>query len=124
MFGQVRNGALMHKLSIILTGFAALGFAGTLAAAAQAPMPTPADSVLPAGPGRDATKRVCSACHSVEIVAQQHLSRAGWKEIVETMANNGAVASDAELVTITEYLSGAFPEAQDSTASKAPAPGK
>lgn len=113
----------MRKHSIILTGFAAFGLIGTLAAAAPAPTPTPADAVLPAGPGRDATKRVCSACHSVEIVAQQRLSRAGWNEVVETMANNGAVASDAELATITEYLSGAFPDTQDRTASEAPGTG-
>lgn len=108
---------------LIMVGLAAFGWIGTIAAAAGAPMTETADSVLPAAPGRDATKRVCSACHSVEIVAQQHLTRDGWNEVVQTMANNGAVATDAELAEITNYLSGAFPESQDKTVPQAAGPG-
>jgi competence protein ComEA len=64
---------------------------------------------LPDGPGRDVTVRVCAQCHSPEVVAQQSLDAAGWKALVDQMANNGAQASDAEFDTITKYLAASFP---------------
>ena len=64
---------------------------------------------LPEGPGRDVAVRVCSQCHSPEIVAQQKLDPQGWKDLVNQMANNGANATDAEFDTIAKYLATAFP---------------
>ena len=65
--------------------------------------------LLPEGPGRDVTVRVCAQCHSPEIAAQQSLDAAGWKALVDQMANNGANGTDAEFDTITKYLPVAFP---------------
>lgn len=65
--------------------------------------------MLPPGEGRDVTVRVCAQCHSPEVVAQQQLDAAGWKQLVDMMANNGANATDAEFDTIVKYLSTAFP---------------
>ena len=64
---------------------------------------------LPPGPGRDVTVRVCAQCHSPEVAAQQSLDAAGWKALVDQMANNGAQASDAEFDTISKYLAASFP---------------
>ncbi len=64
---------------------------------------------LPAGPGRDVMVRVCAQCHSPEIAAQQKLDAAGWKDLVNQMANNGAQATDAEFDTISKYLAASFP---------------
>jgi mono/diheme cytochrome c family protein len=64
---------------------------------------------LPEGPGRDVMVRVCAQCHSPEIAAQQKLDAAGWKALVDQMANNGANATDAEFDTITKYLTTSFP---------------
>ena len=64
---------------------------------------------LPAGPGRDVMVRVCAQCHSPEVAAQQSLDAAGWKALVDQMANNGAQASDAEFDTISKYLAASFP---------------
>jgi mono/diheme cytochrome c family protein len=64
---------------------------------------------LPPGPGRDVTVRVCSQCHSPEIVSTQTLDAAGWKDLVNQMANNGAQASDADFDTIVKYLTASFP---------------
>jgi len=64
---------------------------------------------LPEGPGRDVAVRVCSQCHSPEIVAQQKLDAQGWKDLVNQMANNGANGTDAEFDTIAKYLATAFP---------------
>jgi hypothetical protein len=65
--------------------------------------------MLPEGPGRDVAVRVCSQCHSPEIVAHQSLDPQGWKDVVNQMANNGANATDAEFDTIAKYLATAFP---------------
>jgi quinoprotein glucose dehydrogenase len=84
-----------------------------------APATTPPDShAFPAGEGRELTLRVCSSCHSPGIISAQRLARTDWDRIVQTMANQGAVATDAELATITDYLVKSFPPA-DSAAAEA-----
>lgn len=106
---SVAKGQSMRKLLIITGSLAAVAGVGSQLAA-QAPSPSASFPVLPAGAGRDTMIRVCASCHAPEVVAQQRLTPSGWKELVETMANNGAVATDAQLVEITAYLSTAFPE--------------
>ena len=64
---------------------------------------------LPEGPGRDVTIKVCSQCHSPEIVAQQKLDAKGWKDVVNQMASNGANGTDADFDAIAKYLATAFP---------------
>ena len=64
---------------------------------------------LPEGPGRDVAVRVCSQCHTPEVAAHQNLDAAGWKGLVDMMANNGANATDAEFDTIAKYLAASFP---------------
>lgn len=98
----------MRRFFIVIAGVAALAGARSFATAEQAPPPVSA-AALPQGAGRETMVRVCSTCHAVEIVAQQRLTPEGWAELVETMANHGAVASDAELAEITAYLSKAYP---------------
>jgi competence protein ComEA len=77
---------------------------------AQTPAP-PADEhpALPAGPGRALMIRVCSACHSPDLAAEQQLDTAGWKALVDQMASKGAAATDEEFDEIVQYLAKAFP---------------
>lgn len=58
--------------------------------------------------------RVCSACHSPEIVLGQQLTEQGWQDVVATMADYGAAASDTELKEITAYLVRNFPATPES----------
>jgi mono/diheme cytochrome c family protein len=100
--------------SLLLTGsFGAIAAAATpQASGAVSPAPpalAAATPSLPAGEGRDLMMRVCAACHTPEVVAKQRLTAEGWKEVVESMANNGAVATDPELEQITSYLARSFP---------------
>jgi len=82
----------------------------SVAAIAQTPAaPSDEFAKLPPGAGRDVMVRVCSKCHTPEIVADQTLDEAGWRELVEQMAGNGANASDAEFDQIVAYLAKAFP---------------
>ena len=64
---------------------------------------------LPPGAGRELVVRTCSQCHAVEIVTQQHMGLDGWKKLVDLMANNGAIATDAEFDQIANYLAKSFP---------------
>jgi quinoprotein glucose dehydrogenase len=80
----------------------------TPATNAVAPVPS-TQSQLPPGPGHDLTVRVCSACHSPDVAASQHLSTQEWNSLVQSMAARGAVATDDEFDQITNYLAKSFP---------------
>ena len=67
-------------------------------------------SLLPPGPGRDLTERVCSGCHSPGLAAKEQLSPQKWHDLVRLMAAQGAVATDDELNQITSYLAASFPD--------------
>ena len=78
-----------------------------LGASAQTP-PADAHPHLPPGPGRELVLRTCSKCHEPELAADQQLDAAGWKELVDQMAGNGAQATDAEFDQIISYLNTSF----------------
>ena len=67
-------------------------------------------ALFPTGPGRETTLRVCSGCHSVSVIATQHLDAQEWNDLVQVMAGRGAVASDAEFDQIAAYLAKSFPK--------------
>ena len=90
--------------------FAALVLMSGVTAAAQNPSgPADEHEKLPAGPGRELMIRVCSQCHAPDVAADQRLDPAGWKSLVDQMAGEGAVATDAEFAEIVVYLANAFP---------------
>lgn len=64
---------------------------------------------LPAGPGHDTFVRVCSSCHTPDIVMDKRLDRAGWEETVQMMIGRGATASESETEEIIDYLAKAYP---------------
>ncbi len=88
--------------------------------ASQQPAPpgrtfTPAEmavmrAALPDAPARDLTIRVCGTCHEPQRAASLRLTREGWQEVVQKMKGLGAsaLATDAELAQITDYLSENF----------------
>ena len=67
-------------------------------------------SLLPPGPGRDLTEKVCSGCHSPGLAAKEQLTPQKWHDLVRLMAAQGAVATDDELNQITAYLAKSFPD--------------
>ena len=64
--------------------------------------------VLPEGPGKAATVRVCGKCHSPERAASLHQRRSAWEETIMKMMKLGAQASDDEFEAILNYLSKNF----------------
>lgn len=47
---------------------------------------------LPEGPGRDEVEAYCGACHSLQIVVQQGLSRDRWSELLIWMVEEQDMA--------------------------------
>ena len=60
--------------------------------------------VLPNGPGKAETTKVCGKCHSLDQAVSLRLGQAGWEESVAKMVNLGALGSDEEFSTIIRYL--------------------
>jgi hypothetical protein len=71
--------------------------------------------LLPPGPGRDLTLKVCSNCHEPSVIAKQRMSKQDWSDVVKVMHTRGAVATDEEFSEITVYLAKAFPTDRSST---------
>jgi competence protein ComEA len=64
----------------------------------------PVHSELPAGEGKDTVMKVCSKCHSPNLILANPMNRQGWEDIITKMSGMGAMATDDEFTTILEYL--------------------
>jgi competence protein ComEA len=71
-----------------------------------------AQEKLPAGPGRDAMKKVCSKCHGAENVIGLAKSREEWGELVGKMVDLGAEGSVDDFNDVVDYLTEHFPQAE------------
>ena len=65
-------------------------------------------AVLPEGPARDLTIRVCAQCHEPNRAAALRLTREGWEGVVQKMRGLGAQANEQETAQITDYLAENF----------------
>jgi len=61
-------------------------------------------NVLPEGKYRDLVVRTCAVCHSIDHVVSQRRSADEWDNILGTMLDRGAQATDTEQAQILEYL--------------------
>jgi cytochrome c553 len=59
---------------------------------------------LPGGAGHDEVARRCLTCHESDLIAQQHLSAAGWGREVDKMVRWGAVVEAGEREPMIAYL--------------------
>lgn len=64
----------------------------------------PVHSELPAADGKDTVMKVCSKCHSPNLILANPRNRQGWEETITKMSGLGAMATDDEFTTILEYL--------------------
>ena len=104
-FLQAMNGARICTAAMALI----LAASGVFVAASQNPPPTKSDQdVLPAGPGKATTVKVCSGCHQVGIIASLRLTRDGWAVVVKDMVKEGATGTEEELAQVLDYLSTNF----------------
>jgi mono/diheme cytochrome c family protein len=78
---------------------------------AGAPASTPAQSVpaqWPAGNGQALAARICSQCHSVEVVMRHRLTRRQWMAQIDTMISKGAKVDDDDFDALADYLAEVF----------------
>src|SRR5690349_6348953 len=78
-----------------------------------------AQTELPAGPGRDAVKKICSDCHELETVTSSRRTRTGWQQITDEMVSRGAEGTDEEMAAVVDYLTTWFGKVNVNTASVA-----
>jgi competence protein ComEA len=63
---------------------------------------------IPAGPGKDATVKYCSDCHSIEQAVSLRQGTEEWKATVEKMVGMGAKIPDDSYESILGYLAKHF----------------
>lgn len=66
---------------------------------------------LPEGPGREEAFYTCIACHSMQVVTRQGMSRAMWEDTVTLMVTRHGMPEPEEedRAAILDYLSAHFP---------------
>ncbi len=70
---------------------------------------SPLHPEFPPGDGREAVLRVCSKCHSPNIILAYGQNRVGWENTITKMARLGAKGSDDDYSDIADYLTADFP---------------
>ena len=96
---------LLRSLFVFVAGS---GAALIAVVARPSPPLLAAQSVLPEGPGRDVTLKICSKCHGAETVASVRHTPDGWREVIARMVAAGAQGSEQELDTVAQYLATHF----------------
>jgi quinoprotein glucose dehydrogenase len=64
----------------------------------------PAAVVLPDGPGKAETQKLCSRCHSMDQTVSLRQGPAAWTETIAKMVNLGATGNDADFQAVLQYL--------------------
>jgi hypothetical protein len=72
---------------------------------------------LPDAPGRETVKKLCSGCHSAELVLGKGMSREQWGGIVSNMISRGAKGTEAEFAQVVDYLAKNLPPHTDAQAT-------
>lgn len=62
------------------------------------------DPVLPEGPGRDLTLKLCKNCHPIDKAITPRRTNAEWIAVVEKMLAQGAEGTTDELNQVIDYL--------------------
>lgn len=73
---------------------------GTAAAASSAGNDDAAKKVL---------SDVCTACHDLDLVSDQHLSKDEWSQVVTSMVAKGANLGDKDMPVLVDYLAKTYP---------------
>jgi competence protein ComEA len=72
-------------------------------------VPPVAHPEFPPGQGRETVLRLCSRCHSPNIILANGQTREGWEGTITKMVSLGATGTDEEFTDIADYLTANFP---------------
>jgi len=114
---EITNRSLRALLPVLACawGFAFCMFTRTTASAGQTLSPSattdqsPNHPEFPPGDGREAVMRLCSKCHSPNIILAYGQNRVGWENTITKMARLGAKGSDDDFSDVADYLTANFP---------------
>ncbi|HEY1945437.1 MAG TPA: pyrroloquinoline quinone-dependent dehydrogenase [Bryobacteraceae bacterium] len=56
-------------------------------------------------------QRMCTGCHTIDVVTGSRQSRQGWQNVVQDMVARGAVGSASDIETVVDYLARNYGEA-------------
>jgi cytochrome c5 len=59
--------------------------------------------------GKKLLEDVCTACHDLDLVSDQHLSKDEWQQVVASMVAKGANLGDKDTPTLVSYLAKMYP---------------
>jgi sulfite dehydrogenase (cytochrome) subunit B len=59
--------------------------------------------------GKKILEDVCTACHDLDLVSDQHLSKTEWQQIVTSMIAKGANLTDKDSPVLIDYLAKMYP---------------
>jgi mono/diheme cytochrome c family protein len=105
----VYTGRSGREYVAIAAGENLLSFAlASQAAQEKSPINLPAQTQLPEGNGKDLVQKVCSSCHSIDLITARRQNRNEWTGTVQRMAQHGASATDEQFNTIVDYLTNNF----------------
>jgi hypothetical protein len=94
-------------LAVLLSGWWISGY-GQSPPQTGNPSPRLADmpglEAFPPHPNRDLVIRACAPCHAPELVVAKKHTAEEWDEIVLTMVDRGAIATEEEQLQILDYL--------------------
>lgn len=76
-------------------------------------------AVLPNGPGKAETVRLCGKCHSLDQTVSLRQDRAAWTETISKMVNLGTQGSEEELNRVLLYLARFYGPANGASATPA-----
>src|SRR5687768_13440084 len=94
MFAVRRDPKITPAKLLPLNALALLSAAAGLSQAA----------VLPDGPGKTETTKLCGKCHSLDMATSLRQTQEGWAETISKMVNLGAEGSQDELNAVLKYL--------------------
>ncbi len=63
---------------------------------------------LPEGPGKKVLLNVCTVCHDLQRVKRTALDPEGWRDLLQTMLNEGAMLSEQDFPVLLNYLARNF----------------
>jgi quinoprotein glucose dehydrogenase len=76
----------------------------TLPAVATAAVAAAALRSLPPGDGRDATVKMCSGCHGIQVAVAHRRTAQEWQGIVQAMSDRGAPGTPTDVAATVRYL--------------------
>src|SRR5215210_1799599 len=76
-------------------------------------------AVLPDGPGKAETTKLCGKCHSLDMATSLRQTQEGWAETISKMVNLGAEGSQEEFNAVLKYLTNFYLGTAGPTTSRA-----